>query len=61
MAKSEGFEIVFQKLEEITLEEGLNDVILAEFEATAEVEEIEKLRKIVLEVTDPEPQVYMSC
>jgi hypothetical protein len=54
----ETFEIVFQKLSEAVGEEGEPQVPDPAEASRAEIDEIDDLRRMVLEVSEPEPNSY---
>jgi hypothetical protein len=54
------FTIVFQKLAEATSEVPAHELFIRSEASIAEIEEIAELRRIVLEITDPEPMSYTS-
>ena len=57
------FKIIYKKLEEAKSSSQLNDDILVvnKNEATlSEIDEINELRKMILEVNDPDPYTYTS-
>jgi hypothetical protein len=54
------FTIIFQKLAESVSDDSGNYISVG-FEASmAEIDEIAELRRVVLEITDPEPMSYTS-
>ncbi len=60
---SKNFEIIYKKLEEIksSSKSDENVLIADEKEASSsEMDEIDELRKMVLEINDPEPYTYTS-
>jgi hypothetical protein len=61
MKSGESFTIVYQKLAEASSAVG-DATAASRAEASAsEIDEIDQLRRIVLEVTDPEPMSYATA
>jgi hypothetical protein len=61
MNSGESFTIVYQKLFEVCAPTG-GAVSCSRAEASAsEIDEIDQLRRIVLEVTEPEPMFYTTA
>jgi hypothetical protein len=57
----ETFTIVFQKLSEALAEEGESQVHSTVEASRAEIDEIDELRRMVLEVAEPEPSSYTTA
>lgn len=54
------FTIIFQKLAETTSVAPANEIPIGSEASMTEIEEIAELRRVVLEITDPEPMSYTS-
>jgi hypothetical protein len=57
----ETFTIVFQKLSEALAEERESQARPSAEASRAEIDEIDELRRMVLEVTEPEPSSYTTA
>ncbi len=60
---SNNFEIIYKKLEEAKLSSQAKDdiIIVNKKEASlSEIDEIDELRRMILEVNEPEPHTYTS-
>jgi hypothetical protein len=57
---AQDFTIVFQKATEAQVEMSLNEPSLQLDTSAAELDEIAELRRIVLEISDPEPMSYTT-
>ena len=62
MAKAHNFEIIYQKLKEMkSSQEDVQPFVAGEKEASVnEIDEIAELRRIVLEINEPDPHTYTS-
>jgi hypothetical protein len=58
--EEKNYTIVFQKLVEVTAEANSAETALHSEALSAEIDEIAELRRLVLEITDPEPTSYTT-
>ena len=59
--KTETFKIVFEKLEEFSSEQENSEDLVADVEKmVADLEEISELRRLVMETTEPEQELYTT-
>jgi hypothetical protein len=55
------FTIIFDKLQRATAEAGFSPTIAGSEAAATEIDEIAELRRLVLEITEPDPISYTTA